>query len=78
MKKHEIKKILNKYYKPETVRKLIDGKCFPSLKKAISLQRDGIPVEAWEDIKIYINETIASCNDTSKIENNCKSMKENI
>ena len=60
MKKQEIKKILNKYYKPETVRKLIDGKCFPSLKKAIVLQRDGIPVEAWENIKSYINESISS------------------
>lgn len=70
MNKHEIKKILNKYYKPETVRKLTEGKCFPSLKKAIVLQRDGIPVEAWENIKSYINENIPSCNDTKKVHEN--------
>lgn len=68
MEKQEIKKILNKYYKPETVRKLTDGKCFPSLKKAIVLQRDGIPVEAWENIKSYINESVSGCNDTKKVQ----------
>lgn len=68
MNKEEIKKILNKYYKPETVRKLTEGRCFPSLKKAIWLQEDGIPVHFWKDIKSYINESITACNDTKKVQ----------
>ena len=37
-----------------------------------------IPFEAWKDIKSYINESITACNDTSKIENNNKTIKENV
>ena len=60
MDKKEIRKILQKYYKPETVRKLIEGRCFPSLKKAIQLQDDGITVHFWKDIKSFTNESITS------------------
>lgn len=37
-----------------------------------------IPFEAWKDIKSYVNENITTCNDTSKIENNNKTIKEKV
>ena len=68
MDKKEIRKILQKYYKPETVRKLIEGRCFPSLKKAIQLQDDGIPVHFWKDIKSFTNESITSKQNNNQLQ----------
>lgn len=67
MNKQDIKNILAKHYKYETVRKLIEGRCFPSLKKALQLQEDGIPVHFWKDIKSYINESISSIQDEKQL-----------
>ena len=48
----------------------------PPTSKAIEVELAfSIPVHFWKDIKSYINESITACNDTSKIENNSKSIK---
>jgi transcriptional regulator with XRE-family HTH domain len=55
------------------------GKTKPTITNVIKMNElYNIPFEAWKDIKSYINGSITACNDTSKIENNNKTIKENI
>ena len=68
MNKQEIKHVLAKHYKNETIRKLISGRCFPSLNKAIQLEEDGIPVKAWKDIKSYLSDNLSSIEDKNQLQ----------
>lgn len=62
-----------------TINSLLSGRRYPSFSKALKLEKEfQIPMEAWKDIKSYVNESITACNDTSKIENNNKTIKENV
>lgn len=44
-----------------TINSLLSGRRYPSFSKALKLEKDfNIPIEAWKDIKSYINESITS------------------
>lgn len=64
MNRKELKtKLLNsKLFSGEsTINSLLSGRRYPSFSKAVKLEREfQIPLEAWKDIKSYINESIAS------------------
>ncbi len=43
----------------------------PPTSKSIAVELAfGIPVHFWKDIKSYINETISTCNDIKKVQEN--------
>lgn len=82
MNRKELKtKLLNsKLFSGEsTINSLLSGRRYPSFSKAVKLEREfQIPLEAWKDIKSFINESITTCNDRCKIENKNKTIKEKI
>ena len=82
MNRKELKtKLLNsKLFSGEsTINSLLSGRRYPSFSKAVKLEREfQIPLEAWKDIKSFINESITTCNDRRKIENKNKTIKEKI
>lgn len=54
-----------------TINSLLSGRRYPSFSKALKLEKEfHIPIEAWKDIKSYVNENISSCNDTKKVHEN--------
>jgi hypothetical protein len=56
MTKHELKNILQKIYKTDTVKSVMCGRSKPSYKKMLLLKEKGIPFEAWQDIKSFITD----------------------
>lgn len=61
MNKINLKIALSKIYCDDSVKSILSGRMQPSMTKAIQLYKEsGIPLDAWLDIKSYIN------NNTSK------------
>lgn len=64
MKKSILKEKLiksNLFSNDSSIRSLLNGTRFPSYSKAIRLEdTQGIPVEAWKDIKSFISESVSN------------------
>jgi hypothetical protein len=57
MNKKELFKKLLKHFASSTVYQLLDGRRRPSYKKILVLkEQEGIPFEAWRDIKSFITD----------------------
>jgi len=55
MKREELKQLLMSVYKKDTVASILSGRRKPSFSKIMVFQKNnGIPAEAWEDIKAFI------------------------
>jgi len=50
----ELKKILKDIYKTDSVKSIMCGRARPSYIKMVELSKQGIPFEAWLDIKSFI------------------------
>lgn len=51
-----------------TINSLLSGRRYPSFSKALKLEKEfEIPIQAWKDIKSYINESVSGCNDITKV-----------
>lgn len=55
MTKKELTKILKKIYSEPMVKVVRTGKVRPSYDKMLILKKQGIPLEAWEDIREWLN-----------------------
>ena len=57
MKRQNIKKALVEIgYEPDSIKSLLCGRALPSMSKAIKLRNEhNIPLDAWIDIKSFIN-----------------------
>ena len=71
MNRKELKtKFLNsKLFSGEsTINSLLSGRRYPSFSKAVKLEREfQIPLEAWKDIKSFINESITSIQNNKQL-----------
>ncbi len=59
MERKHFKQILIDFgYGDESIKKIMQGRMVPTLRKALDLQElHGIPVEAWKDIRSFIHRT---------------------
>lgn len=60
-----------------TINSLLSGRRYPSFSKALQLEKEfKIPIQAWKDIKSYINRNISNSEALSEIEEENKTIKE--
>ena len=71
MNRKELKtKLLNSnlFSGESTINSLLSGRRYPSFSKAVKLEREfQIPLEAWKDIKSFINESITSIQNNKQL-----------
>ena len=63
MKRNKLVQILNNVYSKDSVKSIVSGRRKPSLKNIVKFESEfGIPIQAWLDIKSYLNNHIPSKN----------------
>lgn len=72
MEKHKITEIAKKLNVTHgAVSQWFNGLTLPKYKYMLLLnEKYNIPFEAWKDIKSYIHESITTCNDIKKVQEN--------
>lgn len=70
MERKKFVEILTNFgYKNDSVNKILQGKMFPTMRKAIVLKTEhGVPYEAWEDIPSFVR-TVPKPSDDSIAQN---------
>jgi hypothetical protein len=72
MKRNELKQKLeqsNLFKNDSSIRSLLNGTRYPSYNKAVILEeKHQVPVEAWKDIKSFLNKSVTKDENNNEVQ----------